>query len=190
VGDTLPQTLTLENFHVHYRALARVALAAAQKALVRPDLYPDAEEAASDAMLAAARRVQTGNPIDNPAAFVTRWAQWRATDSVRHKRREQELIRELISHGVLPIGSTEQGGGKETQTARAAKVPDPAEVALLAERLQLARQRMSENQRLCFDWHDLGRLSQQAVAQLLGLKVGTVKSHLDRAREIVSEEFK
>lgn len=186
----LPQQLTLENFHDHYRSLARVALAAAQKAFVRPDLFPDAEEAASDAMLALVKHLWAGKPIRNPAAFVTRIAQRRATDGVRSHQRDQELVRDLIANGVLDSGSDDpQPGEQPPPRVRRITVPDLADVPMLAERLRLARQRMSEQQRRCFEWHDLGLLSEQKVAQLLGIKVGTVRVHLHRAREILAEEF-
>lgn len=170
MGKNPGHELTPENFHEHYRRLARVALKAAQTALRRPDQYEDAKDAASEAMMNLAARLVEGKPLNNPEAFVTRVAQRRAIDRVRRHARLRSFVEGTLRDLI--------------------QTTSPAASEDLEQIVMRARAHMTERQRECFDWHHLGNLQVPAIARLLGIEASTVRNHLNGAHKVLLEELR
>jgi RNA polymerase sigma factor (sigma-70 family) len=166
-----PKKLTAGSLGNDLAKLARLALRTAHACLPRPDEFQDAEDAASEAMLALTEKVEAGEEVADPAGFVVRVAQRRATDRIRGK----SSWRSLLERGVL--------------AASEGTDPGEAEMGEVEQRFQDALERMPIRQRLCFVRFYVGNMSEKEIAMTLGIKPGTVKSHLSRARDALWREL-
>src|SRR5688572_31586730 len=169
-GDEVPKHLTAEDLPKYFPILVNKALQAAQRALPRPDQFPDAQDAMGHAMVALARKLRPGETLANPVAFVVRVAQRRAIDHIRHSEVER-LLRET---GLL------SGSGIDLETA---------EMGEVVERFRRAVENLTEKQRSCFVWYYRGGMSERDITTVLGIQVGTVKSNLSRASLAIWEEL-
>jgi RNA polymerase sigma-70 factor (ECF subfamily) len=119
-----------------------------------------AREAVDEAMMRAFERWRTVSGYDNPTGWVYRVALNWSRSRLRKRKRE------------VPIGSTTSTGTDH--------VADPE--------LGRALARLSMPHREVIVFRYLLDLTQEEVAQMLGVPVGTVKSRLHRALETLRQE--
>jgi RNA polymerase sigma-70 factor (sigma-E family) len=139
-------------FERHHRELSRLAY------LLTGD-HGAADDLAGDAFLAVWRQWDRVRDTDEPLAYARRIVCNLAASRVRR------LVRERRRNGLLAAGATRVTSG-----------PDGAAVI----DVRAALERLSPRRRACVVLRHALDLSEQDVARLLGISVGTVKSQTAR----------
>jgi RNA polymerase sigma-70 factor (sigma-E family) len=139
-------------FERHHRELSRLAY------LLTGD-HGAADDLTGDAFLAVWRQWDRVRDRDEPLAYVRRMVLNMAASRVRR------LVRERRRDGLIEAG-----------TPRATSGPDGAAVV----DVRVALQRLPARRRACVVLRHAFDLSEQDVARLLGISVGTVKSQTAR----------
>jgi RNA polymerase sigma-70 factor (ECF subfamily) len=145
----------------HYDALYRAAYRLTRST-------HDAEDLVQEVCVRAYPRLEELATLDNPRAWLLRVMQRIFIDQARRYER---------SH-VEPLGD-------DVERSLASGEPEPsdrAEEALLRARLDRAWQRLSKEHRALLALHDIEGYSLAELTELTGLKEGTLKSRLHRAR--------
>lgn len=119
-----------------------------------------AEDVAADALLAAWQHWDRVRAVDNPLAYVRRILVNMAMERIRHRARETTLLVRL-----------------ELATTAGTNDPDSAS----AVDVRAALLRLPPRRRACLVLRHAFDLSEEAVAQILGVTVGTVKSQTSKA---------
>lgn len=140
-------------FERHHRELSRLAY------LMTGD-HGAADDLAGDAFLAVWKQWDRVRDRDEPLAYVRRIVINMAASRVRR------LVRERRRDGLLEAGAP-----------RATSGPDGAAVV----DVRVALERLPARRRACVVLRHAFDLSEQDVAELLGISVGTVKSQTSRA---------
>jgi len=150
------QQLVREHFRFVRRSLRRLGLATA-----------DADDAAQEVYLVAARRLETIQP-EAERAFLFATAVRVASTRRRTLRRRREQAQASFEH-------------------ESARGPDPEEHTSLAQARRLLDEildAMDDEARAVFVLFELEHVSGPEIAALLEIPVGTVNSRLRRAREV------
>lgn len=142
----------------------------------------EADTATQEVFLKAYRALWSGGAAqpEEPAAWLTRVAVNTCLDRLRSRRWRFWRMRAGQEHEALI-------------SARADAAPGPERQALAGEiagRLAAALSRLSERQRSVFVLRHYEDLSLEEVAGVLGLDVGTVKAHLNRALVKLRKELR
>lgn len=119
-----------------------------------------AEDVAADALLSAWQNWERVRAADNPLAYVRRILVNAAMERHRRRTREVTLVHRLE---LMTSGSTDDPDGAVTVDVRAALL------------------RLPPRRRACLVLRHAFDLSEEDVAQTLGISVGTVKSQTSKA---------
>ena len=159
--DLALQMIVRESFAEFY---AREVRSIVGLAYVLSGSRTGAEDLAQDAFLAACRRWETISSYDNPGAWVRRVT---VNRSISHARRGVAETKALLRLG-----------------RERAVVP---ELAVDNEHLWAALRSLPRRQAQVTALHYWDRLNTREIAGILDLTEATVKTHLQRAREALSE---
>jgi RNA polymerase sigma-70 factor (ECF subfamily) len=169
--------------------LAREGDPAAQREIVRryaPTVYDRiyrmvghhelAEDLTQDTFAKAFQALAAHGPARKPAAWLGQIAKNTALDYVRRNRPDSTRSPLTVTPGHADLRATYIHLLQDTPT------PDP-DLQEFAAALELALQQLRPEYRRCFILRYIERRSAREVAKMLGLPLGTVKSHLHRATE-------
>jgi RNA polymerase sigma-70 factor (ECF subfamily) len=148
-------------FRSHYRALHRAAYR------LTGNSY-DAEDLVQETCLRAYPRLEELAELDNPRTWLLCVLRRLFIDQTRRYERSHVTSLEAVAEGSLVHDA-----------------PGPAEeadAALRSRRLGLAWRRLDRQQRVLLALHDVEGYSLAELTQITGLKEGTLKSRLHRAR--------
>lgn len=142
----------------------------------------DAEDAMQESFIKAYRYLDKFRGDSLFSTWLTRIAVNEALMKVRRRRPNHVVLDEtnLTPGGVIPIQSGQWKDNPERRFAQAE----------LRKILFEAIQKLAPAYRIVFALRDVERLSNKRTAQLLGLKVATVKSRILRARLILRSNLK
>jgi RNA polymerase sigma-70 factor (ECF subfamily) len=135
-----------------------------------------AEDLTQETFVKAFRALDRHGPERKPAAWILRIANNTAIDYVRRKRPDSTRSPLTMTPGQIDVRATRIPLTSGTPTAR----EDLSEFAAALER---AVGRLRPEYRRCFTLRHVERRSFHEIAQILGLPLGTVKSHLHRATQ-------
>ncbi len=159
--DPRQEQPVMADFSAAYRLHGRALYGTALRMLRRPE---DAEDAVQEAFLAYYRR--------QPSLAATRLGAWLHRVLVNHcidqLRRSQRWQQTAVTETVSVAAARQDGPGFDIARA-------------VAELPQRARQ--------VFLLHDVEGFTHQELAGLLGLREGTSKSQLSRARRLLREQM-
>jgi RNA polymerase sigma-70 factor (ECF subfamily) len=127
----------------------------------------DAEDLAQEVCVRAYPRLEELAGLDNPRGWLLCVLQRLFIDQTR--RYERSHVESLA-------------GLEDTLVSDAPAVADQADEALRKQRLDRAWQRLGKEQRALLALHDIEGYSLAELTQMTGLKEGTLKSRLHRAR--------
>lgn len=133
----------------------------------------DADDICQDAFMVALERLDECRHPDRFLAWLLRIVRNRA-----HSHHRRERVRQ-----ALPLE------GAEAEVDRRADPEADAARAELRERLLTEMQELSEVQREVLLLHDLEGWRHREIAELLGLREGTVRAHLSYARRNMRERL-
>ena len=138
----------------------------------------DAEEVVQDALWAASRKIDT---FRGTAAFGS-WVYRITANAAYQKRRGRGIERNATSWDALAPAFDETGEQVEPGLDWSPRLQDPALQAELHSVLHAAIDELPEDYRETFLLHDVEGLSNPEIAEVLQLKLATVKSRVHRAR--------
>jgi RNA polymerase sigma factor (sigma-70 family) len=145
----------------HYATLHRVAYRFTGS-------LPDAEDLVQETCVRAYRHIDKLCGLEDPRGWMILVMRRLFIDQTR--RYDRNNVRSIDE---APEGSTTSDR------------PDPAEAAeseLMARRIQRGLKRLSNEHRALLVLHDMEGYSLQELEQITGVKIGTIKSRLHRAR--------
>jgi len=138
----------------------------------------DAEEVVQDALWAATRKIDT---FRGAAAFGS-WIYRITANAAYQKRRGRRVERNGVSWEDLGPSFDETGHHVQAGIDWSPRLQDPALQAELHSVLHAAIDELPEDYRETFLLHDVEGLSNPEIAEVLQLKLATVKSRVHRAR--------
>lgn len=144
----------------HYEVLYRAAYRLTRS-------VQDAEDLAQEVCVRAYPRLEELAGLDNPRGWLLCVMQRLFIDQTR--RYERSHVESLA-------------GSEDTLVGDGPEVVDQIDAALRKERLDRAWQRLGKEQRALLALHDVEGYSLAELTQMTGLKEGTLKSRLHRAR--------
>ena len=144
----------------HYRALYRTALRLTRS-------VHDAEDLVQEVCVRAFPRLDEIEGLERPHFWFVRVMYRVFIDSRR--RYERRNVESIETSGMEPF-TTEAGPAEEI------------DVLLLRERLDRAWRRLDDQQRALLALHDIEGYSLAEMNEMMGIKEGTLKSRLHRAR--------
>ncbi len=147
----------------HHRRVYRIALAY----LRNPD---DALDVVQETFVKAFQHAANWNPTAEFAPWITRIAVNQSIDRYRRERRRLQTM--------TPLG---EGDHHESLGSGEASPEDHARGSQLRARLDRALRALPERQRAVFVLRHYEERSLEEIAQVLGVRLGTVKSSLHRA---------
>jgi RNA polymerase sigma-70 factor (ECF subfamily) len=137
----------------------------------------DAEEVAQEAFVKAYIHAEKYKTI---AKFST-WLYTIATNLVRNKMRSRSRAPQIFS--LWSRGSSEGDEEKIIDVLDPARAPDEkVNDSELSEIINRAIKKVPEKYRSCFVLREINQLSYEEIAAVTGLKLGTVRSRINRAR--------
>ena len=151
------EALVQPHFDVLYRAAYRMTRT-----------VHDAEDLVQEVCVRAYPRLEELAALDSPRGWLLCVMQRLFIDQTRRYER-------------LHVGPLD-ARLEETLVSDAPGIPDQADAALRKQRLDRAWQWLSKEQRALLALHDVGGYSLAEMMELTGLKEGTLKSRLHRAR--------
>ncbi len=128
--------------------------------------HHDAADVAQEALLRACQRTAE-EPVERPRAYLFRAARTALIDHLRHAQHRRHA-----------------GLDEDAAIACVSASPDPHAVLEQRERLELVRGAIAALPPKCrevFILHRMGGLSQDAIAERLGISASTVEKHIMRA---------
>ena len=138
----------------------------------------DAEEVKQDALWAAIRKIDT---FRGTAAFGS-WVYRITANAAYQKRRGRGVERNGVSWEDLGPSFDETGHHVQAGIDWSPRLQDPAVQSELHSVLHAAIDDLPEDYRATFLLHDVEGLSNPEIAEVLQLKLATVKSRVHRAR--------
>jgi RNA polymerase sigma-70 factor (ECF subfamily) len=138
----------------------------------------DAEEVVQDALWAVSRKIDT---FRGAAAFGS-WVYRITANAAYQKLRGRRSQRHEVSWDDLAPSFDEQGQHVEVEVDWSKRLKDPAIEGELKSVLGGAIDELPVDYRTAFLLHDVEGLSNPEIAQTLDVKLGTVKSRVQRAR--------
>jgi RNA polymerase sigma-70 factor (ECF subfamily) len=145
----------------HYDALYRAAYRFTRSA-------QDSEDLVQEVCVRALPRIAELEALDQPRHWLMRVLYRLVVDASRRYERRNVDSLEVVDAGAL--ASAQPGPAEEADAARS------------RELLDRAWQRMDDDQRLLLALHDVEGYSLAELREITGLKEGTLKSRLHRAR--------
>lgn len=142
--------------------------------------HDEAAEAAQEVFLSAYRSLKK---FRGDATFST-WLYRIAVNHAKDRRKNLNTVRQRMV--PLETADPEGDGGPVTRLPHPG--PDPAQGAEqqeVQERVQQALNRLDADDALLILLHDLQDVSYEEIVQVLGIPIGTVKSRLHRARQVL-----
>ncbi len=138
----------------HYRSLFRLAA-----------VFLDDPSAADDAVQEAFLRLHRGPSRPRPGKELP-WLRQVVVNACRERHRRRQTARRLT-----PLVDDEDASADE-----------PVVAADTSRRIAAAVDRLSSRQRECVVLHHFERLTETEIGEVLGISVGSVKTHLHRGR--------
>ncbi len=132
----------------------------------------DAEDLFQEVLVKAFDRIETIAGLDDPGSWLGRVMYNRFVDTARQRARRRL---QTVSEGELP--GVDLGNLGDTPSAEA----DAARLERIAE-LDRALATLSEEHRIVVLLHDTEGYKIEEIESLTGIKAGTIKSRLHRAR--------
>jgi RNA polymerase sigma-70 factor, ECF subfamily len=138
----------------------------------------DAEEVVQDALWAASRKIDT---FRGAAAFGS-WIFRITANAAYQKRRGRRVERNEVSWEDLGPSFDETGQHVQPGNDWSPRLLDPVLQGELQTVLRAAIDELTEEHRAAFLLHDIEGLSNPEIAEVLHVKLATVKSRVHRAR--------
>ena len=135
-----------------------------------------AEDLTQETFVKAFRALDRHGPERKPSAWILRIANNTAIDYVRRKRPDSTRSHLTMTPGQIDRRAMRMPTLSDTPTTN-------TDARQFAAALEHALRRLRPEYRRCFTLRHIERRSCREIAKILGLPLGTVKSHLHRANQ-------